>query len=201
MYWVASLRMVSIIAPRTTAIRVPPFTFGGRVGVTVGVPVVPAAAVGVSVLAEVAAPVGVSDPVPAVVAAADGEAAASAGEVAEPEVSGIDCVPDALGVLVLFDPPDAQADSMVSVSTTVSRTDTVFHSLRLVLYILLSLHMDANRTGTGGTSPRLPEMMEFLCLSPWISPGCHASIPQRNGAFPCVTSGYKVPLQVVIFHL
>src|SRR5512146_2639751 len=71
LYLSASLRMVSIIAPRTTAMRVPPETFGGRVFVAV------AAAAAAAPVAVGAATVLVAAPPAAEVAATVGDAAAA----------------------------------------------------------------------------------------------------------------------------
>src|SRR5512141_2222489 len=78
-YLSASLRMVSIIAPRTTATRVPPATFGGRVAVAVGAAVAAPAWVAVGATVSVAAP-------PAV--APVGDAATAAGAVDEAAAAG-----------------------------------------------------------------------------------------------------------------
>src|SRR5512142_635783 len=80
LYLSASLRMVSIIAPRTTAIRVPPATFGGSVAVTV-------AAAAAAAWVAVGAPVAVAAPAAAAVgdaaAAAVGDAPAAVGDAAD----------------------------------------------------------------------------------------------------------------------
>jgi hypothetical protein len=132
--------MVSIIAPRTTATRVPPSTFGGSVAVAVA-----AASVGAAVslaASSVGASVGASVTSAAAVAGAVGDSAA-AGVVPPDGVLDANASAGPVGVPEVV--PDAQADRTAKESTMVNKKDTAFDSLNLALYILLSFIHQANR--------------------------------------------------------
>src|SRR5512146_831055 len=109
LYLSASVRMVSIMAPCTTAMRVPPATFGGRVAVAVGTTVA------------VAAPPWVAT-------------GATVSVAAPPAVAPVG---EATGACVVA--PVAQADRTIKASTMLRRTETDFHSLNLDVFILLLL--------------------------------------------------------------
>src|SRR5512146_2936450 len=145
LYLSASLRMVSIIAPRTTAIRVPPAVLGGRVAVTV------AAAVAAPLWVAVGATVSVADPpatAPAGVSVAPVAGTFAAVGIATAPGGVLDgaAAPPAGLVGVIEVEPDAQADRIAKESTMLNRIEIAFNSLVLELYILLSFEYQANTT-------------------------------------------------------
>lgn len=130
------MRIVSIIAPRTTATRVPPAVLGGRVAVAVAAEAAAALFVSVGATVAVAAPPALATvEVAAATAPAgvfDGIATAPAGvlDAATAPLAGLVGVTDV--------EPDAQADSIAKESTMLKRIEIAFNSLVLELYILLS---------------------------------------------------------------